>query len=292
MALRIATYNVLNLFDAGFTAKIDEIARQIREADADVVGLQEIGSAEALEAVRSRLPGYAPAVIGTADARGIACALLSRRPILRAGVHTAKSLGFPAFVQGDPPPFGDRIPLRRGIVHARVDAAELGEIEVLVAHLKSGRPRWLRTPDDASIPPVTGRDKAEAMVRSVVWRAAEALHVRGLVDALFAAEESARVVVLGDFNDVPGSLVLRIVESEGERALASPAGLVPAERRFSAMHGGTRVQIDHVLLSLNLSARAAEARFLNDRLRDHGPYDDEAPPSVDSDHAPFVVELR
>jgi exonuclease III len=50
-------------------------------------------------------------------------------------------------------------------------------------------------------------------------------------------------------------------------------------------------QIDHVLVTPALRARLQSARFLNDGLRDHGDFDDEAPPTPDSDHAPFVVSF-
>lgn len=289
MPLTLCTFNVLDLFDASFEAKIEEIARMLRAADADVVALQEIGSRDALEAVRARLTGYFPPVYGTTDPRGIGNALLSRRPILRSGVHTAETLSFPSFVAGDPAPFGKRLPLRRGVVHARIDGGDAGEIEVLVAHLKSNRPRPLRDASDCAIPPCTNRERAEAQLRSLVWRSAEALHLRGLADDLFRREPDARVAVMGDFNDVRGSLVLKIVSCDD---LFCPAELVPAERRFSAIHCGHASQIDHVLLSAPLLERVKAARFLNESLRDHGPYEDEAKPSVDSDHAPFVVELR
>jgi endonuclease/exonuclease/phosphatase family metal-dependent hydrolase len=287
--LTLCTFNVLDLFDASFTAKIEEIARLLREANPDVVALQEVGSREALEAIRARLDGYLPPVYGTTDPRGIGNAILSRRTILRSGVHTAEALGFPAFVAGDPAPFGKRLPLRRGVVHARIEAGELGEVEILATHLKSNRPRPLRDANDAIIEPCANRERAEAQLRSLVWRSAEALHLRGLVDALFARENDPRVVVMGDFNDVRGSLVLKIVTCDD---LFCPADHVPAERRFSALHCGHASQIDHVLLSAPLLQRVSRARFLNESLRDHGPYRDEVLPSVDSDHAPFVVELR
>ena len=53
--------------------KLDEIARMVRACDADVVGLQEVGPEELLQAVTSRLPdlGYAGPIVGTPDARGI-----------------------------------------------------------------------------------------------------------------------------------------------------------------------------------------------------------------------------
>ena len=69
----------------------------LARVDADVVALQEIGPAHLLDAVLDRLPsrgGYAATIFGTADARGIRCALLSRLPVLDARVRTATALPF------------------------------------------------------------------------------------------------------------------------------------------------------------------------------------------------------
>ena len=52
--------------------------------------------------------------------------------------------------------------------------------------------------------PVTSRAFAEGRLRSLVWRAAEALFVRGLVDDLLAADREGHIVVAGDLNDHPG----------------------------------------------------------------------------------------
>ncbi|HEY6459107.1 MAG TPA: endonuclease/exonuclease/phosphatase family protein, partial [Polyangiaceae bacterium] len=143
MAVTLATFNVKDLLEPRVDAKLDWIAAAIARCDADVVGLQEIGPPSLLEAVVERIPphgsrgGYAASLVGTADARGIRCVLLSRLPLLHAHVHTTEALPFPVFRVGDPPPFGARIPLRRGVVHARVDAPGLGLLDVLVAHFKS-----------------------------------------------------------------------------------------------------------------------------------------------------------
>jgi endonuclease/exonuclease/phosphatase family metal-dependent hydrolase len=228
--------------------------------------------------------------MGTTDARGIGCALLSRLPLVEARVHTAESLAFPVFVAGDAPPFGARIPLRRGIVHARVETP-VGPVDVLVAHFKSSRPVGVRDASNREIPPRTAREAAEASLRSLVWRAAEALHVRGLVDEILAARPGARVAVVGDFNDVPDSAVLRCLragEGNGTTALADCTTGVDPTRRFSCFHGDSRVQIDHVLASESLRALLDGARFFNDSLRVLDPDDVLAP---ESDHAPLVVRF-
>jgi endonuclease/exonuclease/phosphatase family metal-dependent hydrolase len=277
--------------------KIAWIARQLHECDADVIGLQEIGPPELLARVLAELPGpresYGEPIVGTPDARGIRCALVSKLPVVAARVHTAPSLPFPVYREGDPPPFGDRIPLRRGMVHARVQAPDLGAVDVLVVHFKSPLPVDLRDAAGVAIEPKTPRARAEGSLRSLVWRAAEALHARGIVDGLLSADPLALVAVVGDLNDHPGSAVLRALQGDGDGALLDCAGRVAAEARFSAIHRGRRIQIDHVLATERLYGRLTSARFLNGDLREHGvsPGGDEAQ-TVDSDHAPLVTRFE
>jgi endonuclease/exonuclease/phosphatase family metal-dependent hydrolase len=208
-------------------------------------------------------------------------------------VHTAEALEFPVYRTGDPPPFGRRIPLRRGVVHARVEAQGVGPVDVLVAHFKSPLPVRLRDASGSEVEPRSSRESAEGTLRSFVWRAAEALHVRGIVDDLLAALPGAFVAVVGDLNDVPGSGVVRALQGEGDGALLECAARMPPERRFSAIHAGARIQIDHVLASQPLYARLTAARFVNATLREHVvPTSGEEPPTVDSDHAPLVVRFE
>jgi predicted extracellular nuclease len=231
--------------------------------------------------------------VGTPDARGIRCALVSRLPVTTSRVHTAEALDFPVYQAGDPAPFGRRIPLRRGVVHARVEAEGIGPVDVLVAHFKSPRAVALRDASGREIEPRAAREAAEGMLRSLVWRAAEALHVRAIVDALLADHARALVAVVGDLNDVPGSVVVRALQGDGDGSLLDCAARVPTERRFSAIHAGARIQIDHVLASQPLYARLTAARFVNETLREHVvPADGEEHPTVDSDHAPLVVRFE
>jgi endonuclease/exonuclease/phosphatase family metal-dependent hydrolase len=318
MGLTLATFNVKNLLEAqteptaeqteptaepthGETdravlpQKIAWIARKLHECDADVVGLQEIGPPALLDRVLAELPGagYGKPILGTADGRGIRCALLSRLPVVDSQVHTAAALSFPVYREGDPPPFAERIPLRRGIVRARVRAPEVGAVDVLVVHFKSGHPVDLRDAAGVAVAPTTPRARAEGALRSLVWRAAEALHTRGIVDGLLSAEPLAHVAVVGDLNDVPGSTVVRTLQGDGDGALLDCAGRVPLDARFSAIHAGKRVQIDHVLATERLYARLSTARFHHADLREHPALvGRDEPQTVDSDHAPFVTRFE
>jgi endonuclease/exonuclease/phosphatase family metal-dependent hydrolase len=304
MPLRIATFNIKDFFlprsDAERSvavAKFANITANIRRARADVVALQEVGEEQQLDRLVKDLAdvGYGSPVVGTADKRGIRCAILSRIPVLWSQVHTAKSLPFPRFIEGDAEPFASRIPLRRGVVHVRVEARGLGEIDVLTAHFKSNLPVPLRTVDGRDIEDTTPRGRAESALRSLVQRAAEAIYVRGLVDDVLRALPDHAVCVLGDLNDHIDSLPVRIVRGLGEPSakdmLRSCAELLPAERRYSCLHGNDKTLIDHILMTEQLFRAAKSFEIYNEALRYHGPHVEPTPPTEDSDHALCVAEL-
>jgi endonuclease/exonuclease/phosphatase family metal-dependent hydrolase len=304
MALRLATFNLKDFFvprlegeRAVVEAKVANVAANLRRANADVVALQEVGAPELLKRLVERelaALGYGASVVGTEDRRGLRNAILSRLPLLWSHVHAADALPFPAFVEGDPDPFPGRIPLRRGVVHVRVDAGGgLGEVDVLTAHFKSGLPFARRTKDGAKIADETPRDHGESAVRSLVLRAAEALYVRGLVDDLLRASPDRAVCVMGDLNDTAGSLPLRLVMGVApldQFRLWSCTEDVAAERRFSCYHGGGTSLIDHVLVSERLFRARKEVAIYNEALRYHGPFvEGAAELCEDSDHALVTV---
>ncbi len=302
MALRVATFNLKDFFAPRtepekrvIEAKVANVAANLRRANADVVALQEVGSTELLDRLVSKELadlGYAAPVVGTEDKRGIRNAILARVPVQWSQVHAPKTLPFPRFVDGDPEPFQSRIPLRRGVVHVRVEDGALGEVDILTAHFKSNLGVPLRDAAGNELEDPSPRGRGEAAVRSLVQRAAEALFVRGLVDEVLKNKPDHAICVLGDLNDTADSLPLRIVRGIGEPSslfLRATSDLVPAERRFSSMHGGAPCLIDHVLVSERLFRAVREVAYYNEALRYHGPHVDDAPPTEDSDHALAVV---
>jgi len=304
MPLRIATFNLKDFFLPQneserplVLAKVANVAANIRRANADVVALQEVGEEEHLRAlVQNDLAdlGYGEPVLGTADRRGIRCAILSRLPVLWSQVHTQKTLPFPRFVATDPEPFEGRIPLRRGVVHVRVETPDLGEVDVMTAHFKSNLGVHLKNADGVEVEDRTARGNGEAAVRSLVQRAAEALYVRGLVDDVLRQLPDHAICVLGDLNDGIDSLPVRIVKGIGELpsgALRSCSDLMPADQRYSCFHGNSRTLIDHVLVSERLFRSAKSFAIFNEALRYHGPHVEPVPLTEDSDHALCVAEF-
>jgi endonuclease/exonuclease/phosphatase family metal-dependent hydrolase len=295
MALRIATFSLKDFFfpfgpeEQGIVEeKVDAAAASLRRANADVIALQEVGGKGMAEILVEKVAelGYGPPVVGTEDKRGICNVILSRLPILWSQVHVAKSLPFPRLVEGDPEPYAGRIPLRRGVVHVRVEAGALGEVDLLTAHFKSNLPSLLKTPSGEEIPDANLHAAGESAIRSLVQRAAEALFVRNLVDGVFAQSPDHAICVLGDLNDVPESLTVRLVRGIDATAKhhlrpAAPPGA------FSCFHGGAPILIDHLLLSERLQRALTGFEAHNEKLRDHDlPGQGLGEPiTIDSDHA-------
>jgi len=301
MSCRIATFNLKDFFlprsDAERSVapgKLTNLAENLRRANADVVALQEVGEEQQLERLVKAVPelGYGAPVVGTTDKRGIRCAILSRLPVQWSQVHTAKTLPFPRFVEGDIDPFVERIPLRRGVVHVRVEAPEIGEIDVLTTHLKSNLPVRMRAKDGREIPELSTRAHAESALRSLVQRAAEALYIRGLVDDLMKTSPDHAVCVLGDLNDRFDSLPVRILRGYGapsHDALCAAAEVLPLEQRYSCFHGNEKTLIDHILVSPRLFGFVKRYEIFNETLRYHGPHVEPIAPTEDSDHALCVA---
>lgn len=299
MPLTLATFNVENLLEprndverAAIGLKVAAVAQTLQSASADVAALQEVGPVSlARELATASSLAYGEPIAGTADNRGIRCLLLARLPVLHAQVHTAEALRFPSFRVGDPDPFAGRIPLRRGVVHAVVRAPTIGPVHVFVVHFKSRIAVPLRDPSGVPTAEETSQARAEGVARSLAWRAAEALHVRGLVDDVLRANPSAHVVVAGDMNDVPESPVIELLCGSGEGALTDCATRIDAPHRFSVLRAGRGQQIDYVLATARLFDRVTDARFFNEHLAQGDAESSGRATAGQSDHAALVVRF-
>ncbi len=303
--LRLATFNVKDLLEppindrSRFERKVDWLAKMFERTQADVIALQEVGPLDLLERVLSKMPLPFPHVhLGSPDDRGIRCAVVSRFAFLDAENSGSDDLPFPTHKIGPKPPFSGPLRMRRSVVRVAVQTPTVSRLDFVTAHFKSRRPVWLTdvptSPDSTS-----ARELAEARARSVAWRAAEALLVRTVVDALWDAGHRF-IAVAGDFNDTSPSVPLEILRGEGERALLDVTLRVESSRRFTSRHDGRREQIDHFLGSPMLDGMCTSVEILNEQVREHPfvPSDEQLSRGVsrprlqiDSDHAPIVVTL-
>ena len=244
---RVATYNVENYLDqptesrprvksAEAKAKVRE---SIRALNADVLVLEEMGGTNELLELRSSLQARGLDYPHWELVRGvdtnIHVAVLSRLPILARHPHTNDVYLLD----------GRRFRVSRGFAEVEIQADTNFTFMLIAAHLKSRRP-------------VPEADEAEQ-------RLEEAKVLRGIIDSHFKADPDAKLIVLGDFNDVKDSDAVKAVIGRGrfkltdtrpaERNGDNPAGadsrFEPRNVTWTEYYGkeDTYSRVDYILLS-------------------------------------------
>lgn len=305
--IRLATYNVENFFDEKDEMRTGADGRTLtpvkplpdraaaaaalREINADIVALQEVGSLESLLRFRDehlKGMGYEHVVsIDSGDERGIENAVLSRFPLKNEKIWKMEPLGekHPETIgRGEPhPDAGKEIVLKRSPL--RVTVAVPAE---KVADILGGTPKADAKPYLLTLLVVhykSGRDYS-------YWRAAEARRTLLMAKEVESTVDGQNVVVLGDFNARDGEEPHRVLTEAGflDAFDGTPAG----DTRYLTHASGRR--IDHILL--NTSARhefTPDSRFVlgtPQRPARANWQTTPAPKGYASDHSPVVIDLK
>lgn len=224
--LVLASCNVLNLASPGrqyysnqdiysadeYARKIDWLGAQVRRLNADVIAFQEVWDEAALrDAIAAsglRYP-HVGAPGAEQGALGTPCvALASRWPVVEVMSH--RDFEPAQFVPV--PELGEHRAFERPILEALLEMpGGRGTMRVLVAHLKSKRPKFLLNEageaiEDRDDPAVAAR----ATLRSLVMRASECAALRLLVHARLARTREP-LVLMGDLNDSPHAVTTQMV---------------------------------------------------------------------------------
>ena len=246
--------------DQSWEDSLAHVADAIVEINADVLALQEVEDRHAVERLNallaSRGKGYAFFWVGAGDDpfTGQDVAILSQFPSLTEPVRSYPAMqedfhtnnGFP----------------RVAALHKfmRVDLEVEGEpVTVFALHLKSKRGNQITSDGE---------------------RLAQARMIRRLVRPVLE-KGRPNVVVMGDFNDSPGSPALREIRGLNDASWnlsnAAESEHMNGEA-WTYQYRGSKDQIDHVLLSKFLFDKVAAASVIR--------IDNDA-----SDHDAFVVDI-
>jgi endonuclease/exonuclease/phosphatase family metal-dependent hydrolase len=294
--IRVASYNVLNLFDhdddPSLTGEQDDmllaaaddrcrmLAQAIRAVDADVIALEEVESLETLTWFRDTYladAGYDH--LASLDAgyyRGVENSVMSRFEITDArvwpglGLNDVERVG-PGWA---PVPEAERgrLKFRRSPLMVEVAVSDDYRLTLFVVHHKSGR--------DYSY-----------------QREAEALKILELVESIDAPDRN--IVILGDFNAAPWDKSLRVylerdfIDAMDHRVVAR-SGPAAEEARLYVTHESNRV-IDYILLNTAAHRElVVGSPHVYGTLTPPDSYDwrrDPHPPGYASDHYPIIVDL-
>lgn len=243
---RIASYNVKNLFDKvddpgkddeGTPAKsrssMNALGRVIDSCEADVVALQEVENIDILTSFRND-QGLAEeyphlVLVEGNDRRGIDVALMSKHPI--SGVTSHKDVRFDVSGESEQGHF------LRDLLQADIEVPNAGPVRMFVSHFCSQ----------------IGGDRADRL------RKAEAETAQDIVRQETASFPSQHYVVVGDFNDKPGTpAVDAFLEADDDGWKMedgfrnSPDSVsYPTDKRTAKKWGYKR--IDHILVSPELA---------------------------------------
>jgi endonuclease/exonuclease/phosphatase family metal-dependent hydrolase len=324
--MRIASFNLETLDDAPeagppFAERLRILRPQLDRLRADVLCLQEVNAQKvdpakhaprafrALDALLAGTPyaGCSRVHSTLRDERGPLdvhnLVILSAPAIRRHSQHwndLVPPLAWRALTAVPPAAAAEPVVWDRPILHAAVALADGRTLHVFNVHLRAPLAAFVAGQKTGAFAWKTTAGWAEGFYLATVKRAGQALETRLAIDALFDADPGALIVVCGDMNAEVNEMPLRLLRAEEEDtangALASRV-LVPLERavsqsrRFSVLHAGQRLMLDHILVSRALMGAFRGIEIHNEALEDEVVGYALAGGSPESYHAPLIAEF-
>ena len=316
-ALRIATFNLESLDDDdALTTRIAVLRPALVRLRADILCLQEVNGQRAargharrltaLSALISETPYAAYHMVSTLTVEGHPAerhnlVILSRLPLVGHAQIRHDFVERPLYRPATASPRSDRpepIEWERPLLHAEI-VVGAKSLHVINLHLRAP----LAAPvAGQKLGPFSWRTVggwAEGFFLAGMKRAGQALEARLLTERLLNADSDALVVVAGDLNADIYEVPLRILRSELEdvgnavvasRALFPVEEVIPQAQRFTVLHHGRRLMLDHLLVSARLRNYLTCAESLNQGLADEADSAEQGA-AGGSFHAPLVAEF-
>ncbi len=324
MRLRVATFNVENLDEprkggVPLDERIHVLRPQLLALRADVLCLQEIsahaahsrhGAFRALRALERLIEGTPYATFARATSMSASggpsdkhnLVVLSRLPILAEHQHWHDLVDPPTVrLTTTPHPREEKVRWDRPVLEVHLGLPDGRPLVVFDAHFRAPLAAAIEGQKLSPLAWRTSEGWAEGYLLASIKRAGQALEVRRRIDHILDADGEARILVAGDLNADVTSSALRIlradVEDTGNPALASRS-LVALEdridesRRYTVLHRGRRLLLDHLLASASLARGYVDGMALNDGLLDEYELGVAQIEPVGSLHAPLVAELE
>lgn len=320
--LRIATFNLWNFDDRdGLRPSIDEriavMRPQLVRINADVLCLQEVNGQRDHQSIRLRalnrlLEGTPYAGfnrIATHDEDGRIyddrnLVILSRFEILDHQQYMHEYAPAPRYlkVTADPKESEAReVSWERPVLHAKMKLGGNTTLDVVNLHLKSRRPSSIPGQKIGERVWRTASGWAEGFFLSSLKQLGQALETRMLIDHLFDQDPNCLIAICGDFNsdleEVPMEAIRGEIENTGNADLSTRV-MIPCERnipepaRFSLLHNGKGMMLDHILVSRTMLAYFRRSEIHNELLHDQTVLFNRRVLYPESDHAPVIAEFE
>lgn len=323
-ALRIATFNLENLDDRpqggiDFDDRVAILRPQLLRLRADVLCLQEVnGRADTNHGPR-RLSALDRLIAGTgyedfhrvvslnrkgerpSDRHNLV--ILSRLPVLSHRQVWHDLVEPPSYrpVTASPRPDAMAVEWDRPLLHAVLDLGEGRRLHVVNVHLRAPRAAFLAGQKAGHGVWASVGGWAEGFFLATVKRAGQALEARLVVDRIFDEDPAAMIVVCGDFNADDRETPVRTIRGDEEdtanghlaaRVLVPLDRTIPEPQRYSVIHHGRRLMLDHLLASRPLLGWYRGSEVHNEALGDELVSPVLVRGSPETYHAPVVAEFE
>ncbi|MFQ5954727.1 MAG: endonuclease/exonuclease/phosphatase family protein [Kiloniellales bacterium] len=318
-SLRVATYNLESLDvapddEATLARRIAALGPYLTRLEADVICFQEVngqrlrrGQPRELFALSQLCrgtiyEGYQVASTKGPGGQGVAelhnLVVLSRWPFVEVQEHRHAHVHPPTYrsVTASPPASAhEQVCWDRPILHVEIAHPSERRLHVLNLHLRAPLAAPIRGQKRGPFAWKSLAAWAEGYYLAALKRSGQALEARLLIERLFDRDREALIAVCGDFNAEARETPLRIVLGDDEdtddpgliaRQLMAVEGRVPPGGRYSLLHAGRKLMLDHILVSRPLHACLTQTQIHNWDLQDEclGPKSVAA-----SHHAPIVA---
>lgn len=299
--MKLATFNLESfgsdrLDETALARRIEALRPKLLELEADILCLQEVNAQKVKGNSERQFHDLARLISGTpyeafhqvesewAPRQGPNnrhnLVVLSRYPILEGQSHFSRIAHRPLWQPRTAWPrleSADAIDFDRPVLKTVLDIGTPDPLHLFVVHL--------RAPIAAPIPGGRNPDRswrsvsswAEGYHLSVLKQTAQALELRLAVEAVFDADEAARIIVAGDFNATGETGTLRLLRADPDdtrspaldpRRLFQLDAYLPLEKRKTVLHRGHAQTLDHVLASAAMTDRVTNVRVFNADLPD------------------------
>jgi len=301
--MKIATFNVRNLFDPGtylderaenavdetfFNKRITYLIDYFTTLDLDIICLQEVGGEKGVQMIGDALSyDY---FFAKPNKRGIRMAVMYKKAL--AEVITCESvtlgeLAIPSIKEHSDTSALAPISQRRDLLVTDI-AYQGRRLRIVNFHLKSNLPEYLEGDDIEN----DRKAHADAKFRCVFYKMMEMRALRGFADT--SLDEGRDVIFLGDYNENNNSSGVDILKSSNKEESKLYDVLVGYEGdKTTHIHRGNKLTFDTMLVSQGVQAMVKSVHVENSTLRDYSilaPGDIEH--EIESDHALVSITLN
>lgn len=323
--MRIATFNLENLGGSNsepdvFNRRTAILCPQLERLGADVLCVQEVNAERPEQGGQRKLIALDRLLSGTSyrnhhcvstvhpasghPAERHNLAILSRWPIVssRQYHHSFVSPLIHTYVTADSSGAGSRgLQWDRPFLHARISLPDGAFLDVINVHLKAPLASAIPGQKLNQFAWKTCSGWAEGYYVAALKRSGQALEVRLLIDRLFDDHPDAKILVTGDFNAQEHEPPARIIAAELEdtanghlagRVMVPLEHSLPDSRRYSVVHQGRKIMLDHMFASRALLTRYRGMEIHNEALGDELVAYSTIDGSPESYHAPIVASFR